>query len=106
MNGNPLHHGITLAAGTLLVLPLALAVLNGWTPHGLRGLRLAMRPYAWALLFVYALMPLNAVPHMLDAPSDVVTACTGLGFALIVAAAACFLRAEWTSRRTNSRAEG
>ncbi|MGW0393410.1 hypothetical protein ACWDYJ_21425 [Streptomyces sp. NPDC003042] len=106
MNGNPLYHGIALAVGTLLVLPFPLAMLNGWTPRGFRGRRLAMRPYAWAVLCVYALMPLNAVPRMLDAPSGVVTVCTGLGFAFIVAAGACFLRAEWTSRRTNSRAEG
>lgn len=106
MNGNPLYHGIALAVGTLLVLPLALAVLNGWTPRGLRGRRLAVRPYGWALLCLYALMPLNAVPRMLDAPSGVVTACTGLGIVLALAATACFLRAEWTSRRADSRVGG
>ncbi|MFF5701029.1 hypothetical protein ACFY7H_00705 [Streptomyces sp. NPDC012794] len=106
MNGNPLYHGIGLAVGTLLVLPLAVAVLNGWTPRGLRGRRLARRPYAWALLCVYGVMPLNAVPRMLDAPSGVVTACTGLGFAFIVAAAACFFRAERVSRRFRSAEEG
>ncbi|MEU9379321.1 hypothetical protein AB0D94_36975 [Streptomyces sp. NPDC048255] len=106
MNGNPLYHGIALVVGTLLVLPLALAMLNGWTPRGLRGRRLAIRPYAWALLCLYGLMPLNAVPRMLDAPSDVVTACTGLGFAFLVAAGACFLRAERASRRPHSTEEG
>ncbi|MCX5274926.1 hypothetical protein [Streptomyces virginiae] len=105
MNGNPLYHGIALAVGTLLVLPLALAVLSGWTPRGLRGRRLAVRPYAWALLCLYAVMPLNAVPRMIDAPSGVVMACTGLGFGFVVAAAACFLRAEQTSRSVNSRAK-
>ncbi|MFD3701362.1 hypothetical protein ACFWUZ_35565 [Streptomyces sp. NPDC058646] len=105
MNGNPLYHGMALAVGTLLVLPLALAVLNGWTPRGLRGRRLAVRPYAWALLCLYAVMPLNAVPRMMDAPSGVVTACMGIGIGFVVVAATCFLRAEWTSRRVNSRAK-
>ncbi|MET9883275.1 hypothetical protein ABZZ20_08960 [Streptomyces sp. NPDC006430] len=105
MNGNPLYHGIALAVGTLLVLPLALAVLNGWTPRGLRERRMAVRPYAWALLCLYAVMPLNAVPRMVDAPSGVVMACTGLGFGFVVVAAMCFLRAERASRRVNSRAK-
>lgn len=80
-------------------------MLSGWTPRGLRGRRLAVRPYAWALLCLYAVMPLNAVPRMIDAPSGVVMACTGLGFGFVVAAAACFLRAEQTSRSVNSRAK-
>ncbi|MCX4776931.1 hypothetical protein [Streptomyces sp. NBC_01264] len=105
MNGNPLYHGIALAVGTLLVLPLALAVLGGWTPRGLRGRRLAVRPYAWAFLCLYAVMPLNAVPRMIDAPSGVVMACTGLGFGFVVAAAVCFLRAERTPRCVDSRAK-
>lgn len=105
MNGNPLYHGIALAVGTLLVLPLALAVLNGWTPRGLRGRRLAVRPYAWAFLWLYGVMPLNAVPRMIDAPSGVVTACTGLGFGFVVVAAVCFLCAERTSHPVNSRAK-
>ncbi|MCX5613405.1 MULTISPECIES: hypothetical protein [unclassified Streptomyces] len=50
MNGNPTYHAIALAAGTLLVLPVPLAILTGWTPRGLRGRRLAARPYAWAVL--------------------------------------------------------
>ncbi|WP_143568882.1 MULTISPECIES: hypothetical protein [Streptomyces] len=105
MNGNPLYHGIALAVGTLLVLPLPLAMLKGWTPRGLRGRRPAVRPYAAAFLCLYAVMPLNAVPRMIDAPSGAVTACTGLGFGFVAAAAMCFLRAERTSRRTDSRAE-
>ncbi|MCY0949075.1 hypothetical protein [Streptomyces sp. H27-S2] len=106
MNGNSLYHGIALAVGTLLVLPLALVVLNGWTPRGLRGRRLAVRPYAWAFLCLYAVMPLNAVPRMIDAPLGVVMACTGLGFGSVVVAAGCFLRAERASRCANSRAKG
>ncbi|PWK63102.1 hypothetical protein BCL76_12346 [Streptomyces sp. CG 926] len=99
MNGNPIYHAIALAAGTLLVLPLPLALLAGWTPRGLRGRQLAARPYAWAVLCLYALMPLNAVPRMLDASADTVMACTVFGFCLIAAAVGCFIQAERTARR-------
>ncbi len=61
--------------------------------------------YAWALLSLYAVMPLNAVPRMIDAPSGVVMACTGLDFGFVVVAATCFLHAERTYRRVNPRAE-
>ncbi|MFJ6050512.1 hypothetical protein [Streptomyces sp. NPDC092307] len=99
MNGNPIYHAIALAAGTLLVLPLPLALLAGWTPRGLRGRQLAARPYAWAVLCLYTLMPLNAVPRMIDASADTVMACTVFGFGLIAAAVGCFIQAERTARR-------
>ncbi|WP_329438775.1 hypothetical protein OG906_34205 [Streptomyces sp. NBC_01426] len=101
MNGNPIYHAIALAAGTLLVLPLPLAVLAGWTPRGLRGRRLAARPHAWAVLCFYTLMPLNAVPRMLDASADTVMACMVLGFVCIAAAVGCFIQAECTARRAD-----
>ncbi|MCY0941431.1 hypothetical protein [Streptomyces antarcticus] len=104
MNGNPTYHAIALVAGTLLVLPLAVAVLAGWTPRGLQGRRPAARPYAWALLCLYALMPLNAVPRMMDAAPGVVTACTASGFGLIGAACSFFVRAGLLHRRTNRTA--
>ncbi|WP_331758701.1 hypothetical protein OH787_40815 (plasmid) [Streptomyces sp. NBC_01547] len=103
MNGNPTYHAIALAAGTLLVLPVPVAVLAGWTPRGLRGRRLAARPYAWAVLFLYTLMPLNAVPRMLDASADAVMACTVLGFVFIAAAVGCFIQAECTARRADPK---
>ncbi|MEV0991849.1 hypothetical protein [Streptomyces sp. NPDC049949] len=103
MNGNPTFHAIALAAGTLLVLPVFVAILTGWTPRGLRGRRPAARPYAWAILFLYTLMPLNAVPRMLDAASDVVTVCTGLGFIPVTAALVCFIQAERAARRADSK---
>ncbi|WP_371591710.1 hypothetical protein [Streptomyces virginiae] len=99
MNSNPTYHTIALAAGTLLVLPVPLAILAGWTPRGLRGRRLAALPYAWAVLCLYTLMPLNAVPRMLDASADTVMACTVLGFVFIAAAVGCFIQAERTARR-------
>ncbi|MFG2875690.1 hypothetical protein ACGFYU_11905 [Streptomyces sp. NPDC048337] len=33
MNGNAAHHAIALAAATLLLLPLPVLVLAGWTPR-------------------------------------------------------------------------
>ncbi|MFJ6484575.1 hypothetical protein ACIQK6_31275 [Streptomyces sp. NPDC091682] len=103
MNGNPTYHAIALAAGTLLALPIPVAILTGWTPRGLRGRRPAARPYAWAVLALYTLMPLNAVPRMLDASADAVMACTVLGFVLIAAAVGCFIQAERTARRAGTK---
>ncbi|MFI5671933.1 hypothetical protein [Streptomyces sp. NPDC051704] len=103
MNGNPTYHAIVLAAGTLLVLPVSVAILTGWTPRGLRGRRPAARPYAWAILCLYTLMPLNAVPRMLDAASSVATVCTGLGFIPVAAALVCFIQAERATRRADSK---
>ncbi|MCC0100751.1 hypothetical protein K7B10_39585 [Streptomyces flavotricini] len=103
MNGNPTYHAIALAAGTLLVLPAPLAILTGWTPRGLRGRQLAARPYAWAVLCLYTLMPLNALPRMLDASAETVMACTVLGFVFIAAAVGCFIQAERTARRAGPK---
>ncbi|MFG2416976.1 hypothetical protein [Streptomyces goshikiensis] len=103
MNGNPTYHAIALAAGTLLVLPAFVTILTDWTPRGLRGQRHATRPYAWAILFLYTLMPLNAVPRILDAASDVVIVCTGLAFIPVTVALVCFIQAERATRRADSK---
>lgn len=97
MNGNPAYHAVALATATVLLLPLPLAILAGWRLPRLPSRALAV-PYAWALLCLYALAPLNAVPRMLDAPTSVVTACTAAALAFSAAAVACLIRAVWVSR--------
>lgn len=104
MNGNPAYHAIGLAAATLLLLPLPVAILAGWTSPRLPS-RAAVIPYAWALLCLYANALLNAMPRMLDAATGVVTACTAAGFAFSAAAVGCLIRAVWLSRRPTTRTE-
>lgn len=48
-------------------------------------------------------MPINAVPRMLDASADTVTACTLLGFVSLAASAVFFIRAERAVGRTPTR---
>ncbi|MEV6954561.1 hypothetical protein [Streptomyces sp. NPDC051183] len=98
MNGNPAYHALALAAATLLILPVPVAMLAGWTPPRLPS-RAAVRPYAYALLCLYALAPLNAIPRMVGAPAQVVTACTAAGLAFSGAAVAFVVRSVWVSRR-------
>ncbi|MCY0933142.1 hypothetical protein [Streptomyces sp. H34-S4] len=97
MNGNPIYQALALAAATVLLLPVAVAMLAGWTPSRLRDWAVA-RPYAYALLCIYALAPLNAVPRMLDASTAVVMACGLLGIGFVVAAAVLLIRAGRTVR--------
>ncbi|WP_329201806.1 MULTISPECIES: hypothetical protein [unclassified Streptomyces] len=103
MNGNPTYHAIALAVGTLLVLPIPVGVLAGWTPRRFRGRWSAARLHARAVLCLYTLMPINAVPRMLDASADTVTACTLLGFVSLAASAVFFIRAERAVGRTPTR---
>lgn len=98
MNGNPAYHAIALAAATLILLPLPGLILAGWTPRRFTS-RATARSYAYALLCLYALAPLNAVPRMLDASAAVVTACTAAGMAFSCAAIACLVRVACTGRR-------
>ncbi|MFK0222312.1 hypothetical protein ACIQWN_29485 [Streptomyces vinaceus] len=105
MNGNPVYHAIALAAATLFLLPLPVLILGGWTP-GRFPSRAAARSYAYALLCLYALAPLNAVPRMLDASAGVVTACTAAGLAFSGAAVVCLVRVSWTGRRGTTEIGG
>ncbi|MFJ3974184.1 hypothetical protein [Streptomyces sp. NPDC090021] len=98
MNGNPIIHAIVLAAATLLLLPLPVALLRGWTPERLRS-RAVARSYAYAMLGLYAQACLNTVPRMLDAPAGLTTACTAAGVGLAVAAAVYFMQAALRARR-------
>ncbi|WP_329383270.1 hypothetical protein OG625_21085 [Streptomyces sp. NBC_01351] len=105
MNGNPAYHAIALAAATLLLLPLPVLILAGWTPRQFTS-RATARSYAYALLCLYALAALNAIPRMLDASAAVVTACTAAGMAFSGAAVACLARVAWTGRRATTEIGG
>ncbi|MFE9803781.1 hypothetical protein ACFYP6_33830 [Streptomyces goshikiensis] len=97
MNGNPAYHALALAAATLLLLPVPVALLAGWAPRRFPA-RSGAFAYAWALLCLYALAPLNAVPRMMGASTQVVMACTAAGFAFSGSAVACLIRAVWVMR--------
>ncbi|AYV25672.1 hypothetical protein EES41_02850 [Streptomyces sp. ADI95-16] len=101
MNGNPAYHALALVASTLLLLPLPVAIFAGWTPPRL-GDRSTALPYAWAALFLYTLVPLNALPRMMNSPATVVMFCTGAGPLFSLAAVACLMRSYRCARRTTS----
>ncbi|MFE0579693.1 hypothetical protein [Streptomyces sp. NPDC058874] len=98
MNAHPAVPAALLAAATLLLLPLPVALLRGWTPARLHS-RVVARPYAYAMLGLYAQACLNTVPRMLDAPAGLTTACTAIGVAFGVVAAVFFLQAAARGRR-------
>ncbi|MFD6225714.1 hypothetical protein ACFWFZ_02335 [Streptomyces sp. NPDC060232] len=100
MNANPSVQAVVLVAATLLLLPLPVALLRGWTPERLRS-RAVARAYAFAMLGLYAQACLNTVPRMLDAPVGLTTACSAAGVALGVAAAVFFLQAAARGRRAH-----
>ncbi|MGI5447914.1 hypothetical protein ACQEVM_19555 [Streptomyces sp. CA-243310] len=94
MNGNPTYHAVALGIATLVCLPLVVAVLRGRRVPWVRRRALAPRPYAWGVLCFYAVAPVNALPRILDAPQDLVLACTAAGVVCVMAGAAFMLRAE------------
>ncbi|MDF9816720.1 hypothetical protein [Streptomyces sp. SPB162] len=94
VNGNPLYHWIALAVYTGLLLPVAVAILAGWTPPWLRKRQAGLRFHAYGLLCVYAVMLLNGIPRIAGASSGTVLACMGVGIGLFAAAAVLFLLSE------------
>ncbi|MDJ0380143.1 hypothetical protein [Streptomyces sp. G-G2] len=104
MYGNPLYRALALAAATVLLVPLAVGMLAGWTALRLTA-RAAVRLYAWALLCVYALAPLNAVSRMANASPAVVSACSLAGLAFVAATTVLIVRAAGVARRA-SEAKG
>lgn len=98
MHGNPIYHALALAAATLLILPLPVAILAGWTPSTLPS-RSSAVAYAWALVCLYAMAPLNTIPRMAGASMPVVTGCTVAGVAFSAIAAALLIRTAWVARR-------
>ncbi|WP_150260820.1 hypothetical protein [Streptomyces venezuelae] len=98
MNSNPVYYALALVAATLLLFPVAVALLAGWAPPGLRA-REVRKPYAHAILCLYLQAPLNALPRMADLPQGVVTACATLGVACGGVAVAFLVRALSAGRR-------
>ncbi|MEU6497856.1 hypothetical protein ABZ890_47330 [Streptomyces sp. NPDC046984] len=92
-NGNPLYHWSALAVTTTLMLPMAVAILAGWTPTWLRRRQGGMRLRAYGILCIYALTLLNGIPRIADASFETVMACTSVGLGFAAAAAVLFLLA-------------
>ncbi|WP_326718988.1 hypothetical protein OHT59_05310 [Streptomyces sp. NBC_00243] len=69
---------------------------SGWAPRRLRSRLTPVRPRGWAFLALYAAAPLNALPRLTHAASEVVLASTVA--AGVIAAAGCVAAAAITMR--------
>ncbi len=85
MNGNPIYHLIALGVATVLMVPLPVAMLAGWTPPWLRGQRGGVRLQACGVLAIYAMVLANSLPRIADASFETVMLFTsiGLGFSVV-----------------------
>ncbi|MFD8690847.1 hypothetical protein [Streptomyces sp. NPDC059651] len=100
MNGNPLYYWIVLSVCTVLILPIAVSVLAGWTPPWTRHRQAGTRLRAYGTMCIYALMLVNVIPRIADASFGTVMAFTNAGFGFTAAAAVLFL----LSARRDARA--
>ncbi|MFJ3877143.1 hypothetical protein ACIPW5_06765 [Streptomyces sp. NPDC090077] len=82
---------IGLTIFSLTLLPAGVAIAVGWAPARLPARLRPLRAYGWALIAVYAVAPLNAVPRLAGAAPQVSLALTAV--AGIVAVAGCLLAA-------------
>ncbi|MFE3323951.1 hypothetical protein [Streptomyces sp. NPDC059176] len=73
-----------LAVFTLTVLPVAVALLTDRIPRRLRSTAVPTRPWGLALLSLYAVAPINALPRLAGASPAVVLTATVLGGVLAV----------------------
>ncbi|MFI5763098.1 hypothetical protein [Streptomyces sp. NPDC051563] len=78
---------IGLALFSLTLLPAALAMLADRVPRRWRGRLAPVRPRGVALLLIYALGPVNAIPRLAGASPDTTLMCTAVGGGLAVAGA-------------------
>ncbi|MFG2335554.1 hypothetical protein [Streptomyces yangpuensis] len=78
-----------LAVFSLTLLPAGLAMATDRVPARLRARLTPIRANGWALLALYAVAPLNAVPRLAGANSAVSLALTAV--AGIIAVAGCLL---------------
>ncbi|GAA2633264.1 hypothetical protein [Streptomyces vastus] len=91
VNGNPLYHWIALAVSTVLMLPVPVAILAGWTPPWMRKRQAGMRLRAYGILCIYALMLVNGIPRIADASFETVMLWTNVGFGFTATAAVLLL---------------
>lgn len=82
---------IGLTIFSLTLLPAGLAMAAGRAPSRLRGRLAPVRPRGWALLAIYTVAPLNAIPRLAGASPETTLALTAA--AGIIAAAGCLVAA-------------
>ncbi|MFF5809272.1 hypothetical protein [Streptomyces sp. NPDC012746] len=80
---------IGLAVFSLTLLPAGLAMAADRVPARLRARFAPVRAHGWALLALYAVAPLNAIPRLAEASPEVTLALTAAGG--VVGAAGCLL---------------
>ncbi|NEA85009.1 hypothetical protein G3I38_32490 [Streptomyces sp. SID7958] len=106
MNGNPLYHWVALAVTTVLVLPIPVAILTGWTPSWIPvRKRAGMRLRAYGTLCLYGLVLANGLPRVADASLGTVMTWMNVGFGFIAAACVLFFLAERRDAGHRSRGE-
>lgn len=80
---------IGLAFFSLTLLPAGLAMAAGRAPARLRARLTPVRVRGWAILAIYAVAPLNAIPRLARATPELTLALTAA--AGIIAAAGCLV---------------
>ncbi|MGW6941776.1 hypothetical protein ACWGF3_22645 [Streptomyces xanthophaeus] len=78
-----------LAVFSLTLLPAGLAMAAGRVPARLRARLTPVRVHGWAILAMYAVAPLNAIPRLAGAAPELSLALTAA--AGIVAVAGCLV---------------
>ncbi|MDX2406454.1 hypothetical protein NJO91_25455 [Streptomyces microflavus] len=91
MNGDLLYHWIGLAVSTVLMVPVPVAILAGWTPPWMRKRLAGMRLRAYGVLCIYAHVLVNSVPRIADASFETVMVCMNVGLGFTVACPVLFL---------------
>ncbi|GGX43226.1 hypothetical protein AR457_38910 [Streptomyces agglomeratus] len=80
---------IGLAVFSLTLLPIGLAMAAGRVPARLRARFVPVRVHGWAILAIYAVAPLNAIPRLAGASPELSLALTAA--AGIAAVAGCLM---------------
>lgn len=91
VNGDLLYHWIGLAVSTVVMVPVPVAILAGWTPPWMRKRLAGMRLRAYGVLCIYAHVLVNSVPRIADASFETVMVCMNVGLGFTIACAVLFL---------------